>query len=105
MKILQVMAGSPHGGAETAFVDMCLAMQEFGMDIEVATRDNPVRVPRLEQAGIKVHKLPFGGAVDVYTGWRLSKIIKDFSPVIVQTWMARAAQKTPNWKFLKTPQM
>ncbi len=104
MKILQVMAGNDHGGAETAFVDMCLAMQEAGMDIEVVTRDNPVRIPMLRDAGIKVHTLPFGGAIDVFTTWRLDKIIKDFSPHIVQTWMARASQKTSNWSVLKSPQ-
>lgn len=104
MKILQVMAGNDHGGAETAFVDMCIAMRDAGMDIEVATRDNPIRVPALEKAGIKVHTLPFGGPIDIYTSWRLSKIIKNFSPLIIQTWMARAAQKTPNWKQIKTPQ-
>ena len=104
MKILQVMAGGDHGGAETAFVDMCIAMQESGMDIEVATRSNPIRVPRLEKAGIKVHTLPFGGGIDIFTNWGLGRIIKKFQPVIVQTWMARAAQKTPNWKALNTPQ-
>jgi glycosyltransferase involved in cell wall biosynthesis len=85
MKILQVMAGNDHGGAETAFVDMCIAMRDAGMDIEVATRDNPIRVSALEKAGIKVHTLPFGGPIDIYTSWR-------------------AAQKTPNWKQIKTPQ-
>ena len=50
MKILQVMAGAPHGGAETAFVDMCLAMHEAGEQIEVATRANDIRVPKLEYA-------------------------------------------------------
>ncbi|PZQ45897.1 MAG: glycosyl transferase [Micavibrio aeruginosavorus] len=104
MKILQVMAGGDHGGAETAFVDMCIAMQEAGVDIEVVTRGNAVRVPALEQARIKVHKLPFGGPLDVFTPWKLGRIIKDFSPLIVQTWMARATQKTPNWSSLKTPQ-
>lgn len=104
MKILQVMAGGEHGGAETAFVDMCIAMRDAGVDIEVATRANPVRVPRLEAAGIKVHTLPFGGPVDIFTPWKLTKIIKNFSPLIVQTWMSRAAQKTPNWKSTRTPQ-
>lgn len=104
MKILQVMAGNDHGGAETAFVDMCLAMQEAGMDIEVATRANDVRVPRLEQAGIIVHTMPFGGPIDIFTGWKLGRAIKKFSPLIVQTWMSRAAQKAPNWKYLKTSQ-
>lgn len=104
MKILQVMAGNDHGGAETAFVDMCIAMHEAGMEIEVATRANPVRVPALEAAGIKVHTLPFGGPIDVFTGWKLGRIIKQFKPLIVQTWMARAAQKTPNWKYVKSEQ-
>jgi len=103
MKILQVMAGGEHGGAETAFVDMCIAMRDAGMEIEVATRANEVRVPALQNAGIKVHTLPFGGPIDIFTNWKLGRIIKDFSPLIVQTWMSRAAQKTPNWAALKTP--
>jgi glycosyltransferase involved in cell wall biosynthesis len=97
VKILQVLAGAKHGGAETAFVDMCLALSEAGEDIEVATRPNPIRVPRLEEAGIKVHKLPFGGVPDIYTPFKLKKIIKEFQPHIVQTWMSRASQKTPRW--------
>lgn len=104
MKILQVMAGNDHGGAETAFVDMCIALRDAGMDIEVATRANPVRVPALEQAGIKVHTLPFGGPLDVFTTWKLGRIITNFSPLIVQTWMARGSQKTPNWKSVKNRQ-
>ncbi len=101
MKILQIMAGGEHGGAETAFVDMCIAMHDAGMDVEVATRANKVRVPALQKAGIKVHTLPFGGPVDIFTKWKLGKIIRDFKPVIVQTWMSRASQKTPNAKALK----
>lgn len=98
MRILQVMAGAPHGGAETAFVDMCIALSEAGEDIEVVTRKNPVRVPRLEKAGIKVHTLPFGGKLDFLTPLRMRKIIRKFRPQIVQTWMSRASQKTPSSK-------
>ena len=104
MKILQVMAGAEHGGAETAFVDMCIAMHEAGEEIEIVTRSNDIRVPRLEKAGLVVHTAPFGGAVDVYTPWRIGKIIADFEPLIVQTWMARAAKKTPGWARTKTRQ-
>lgn len=96
MRILQVMAGAPHGGAETAFVDMCIALSEAGEDIEVVTRSNPVRVPRLEKAGIKVHTLPFGGKLDFLTPLRMKGIIRKFKPQIVQTWMSRASQKTPS---------
>ncbi len=98
MKILQVMAGAPHGGAETAFVDMCIALADAGEQIEVATRPNPLRVGQLEKAGIKVHEMRFGGSLDIHTPIKLKKIINRFQPHIVQTWMSRAAQKTPGWK-------
>ena len=98
MKILHVMAGAKHGGAETAFVDMCIAMHEAGEHVEVATRPNDIRVPKLQEAGIKVHVLPFGGKIDVYTGWALRKILKSFQPTIVQCWMSRAPSKMPRWK-------
>lgn len=91
------MAGAKHGGAETAFVDMCLAMHEAGQAVEVVTRANPVRVPPLEAAGIPVHTLPFGGALDLYTPLRMKAIIKRFRPNIVQTWMARGTAKTVAW--------
>ncbi len=95
MRILQSLAGAEHGGAETAFVDTCIAMKEAGHMIEVVTRANAVRVPRLERAGIKVHTLPFGGRVDFYTPWRIARIARLFKPDIVQCWMSRAAAKTP----------
>lgn len=95
MKILQVMAGAEQGGAETAFVDTCIALKGAGLEIEVAARNNSARSPKLEKADIKIHSLPFGGAIDVYTPWKLKQIIKDFDPVIVQTWMSRGSLKTP----------
>jgi glycosyltransferase involved in cell wall biosynthesis len=98
VKILQIMAGAAHGGAETAFVDMCIALHEAGENIEVITRPNKIRVARLHAAGIKVHTAPFGGKIDIYTRWRIEKIIKKFKPDIVQTWMARATEKTPRWR-------
>ncbi len=97
MKILQVMAGAGRGGAETAFVDTCIALHEAGEDVEAVTRANDIRVPALRAAGIKVHTLQFGGPVDVFTRWKLAKIIRVFQPGIVQTWMARATWKTPPW--------
>ena len=104
MRILQVMAGAKHGGAETAFVDMCIALHEAGETVEVVTRTNDLRVPTLEAAGLKVHTLSFGGHADVFTRWKITKIIRQFKPDIVQTWMARASWKTPRWsESMKIP--
>lgn len=102
MKILQVMAGAPHGGAETAFVDMCIAMAQTGEQIEVVTRAHPTRKAALQKADIRVHELPFSGIFDIYTPHKMGKIIDAFGPQIVQTWMSRAAQKTPHWDKSRT---
>lgn len=95
MKILQVMAGAERGGAEAAFVDTCVAMKENGFDVRAVTRPNDLRNPKLKEAGISCFELPFGGKLDFYTPYKLKKIIKEFSPDIVQTWMSRASVKTP----------
>ena len=91
------MAGAAHGGAEMAFVDMCLAMKDAGQDVMAVTRSNNLRVPMLEKQGIPVKQLPFGGMLDVWTRHSMTSVIKSFQPHIVQTWMSRAAQKTPRW--------
>ena len=98
MKILQVMAGGRRGGAETAFVDMCRAQNERpDLDVQVITRPNDVRVPKLRDAGMTVHTAPFGGCIDVYTPYKINKIIKKFQPDIVQSWMSRAPSKIKQW--------
>lgn len=97
LKILQCMAGATYGGAETAFVDMCLALHQSGQQVEVVTRPHAGRVPRLEQAGMRVHQLPFGGPLDLYTPFRLRRIMAAFQPQLVQTWMSRAARKVTRW--------
>ncbi|MGQ0527897.1 MAG: glycosyltransferase [Alphaproteobacteria bacterium] len=97
MKILQIMAGAGRGGAETAFVDMCLALKARGEIIEVLTRANDLRVPQLEKAGITVHTARFGGKPDIFTKRKIKKVIREFQPEIVQTWMSRACHHTPAW--------
>ena len=97
MKILQVMAGAPEGGAETAFIDFCIAQKQAGEDVIVATRPNRIRVPALEKENIPVYQYPFGGKVDVFTSFALRRLIAREKPQIVQAWMARASAKLPQW--------
>lgn len=97
MKVLQVLAGAAYGGAEAAFEDIVLALAAAGLEQKVVTRNNnPERIRKLRDAGLEVITLPFGGALDIYTTWRLKRIIADYQPQIVQTWMSRATQKTPS---------
>ena len=94
---MQIMAGAPHGGAESAFEDICLALSASGIHQQIILRDNnPERIQKFRDAGVDVRTLPFGGLLDFYTPWKIRKLIADFNPQIVQTWMSRATQKTPS---------
>lgn len=96
MRVIQVMAGASQGGAETAFEDISLALSAAGVDQKIILRNNNLeRVQKFQDAGIPVETLPFGGAFDLYTRWKIKRIIADFKPQIVQTWMSRATHKTP----------
>lgn len=95
MKILHTMAGGKAGGAEMAYVDLCIAQFQAGMDVMAACRPNDQRVPLLRDAGVPVHEFPFGGKFDFKTKKGLKKLIADEQPDIVQCWMSRAADKTP----------
>jgi glycosyltransferase involved in cell wall biosynthesis len=97
MRVIQVMAGAPNGGAETAFEDISLALSAAGITQKIIIRgNNKARVQKFKDAGIDVEILPFGGIFDFYTPWKIKKAIADFKPQIVQTWMSRATSKTPS---------
>lgn len=103
MRVMQILAGAQHGGAETAFEDISLALSASGIQQKIVVRNNNKdRIQKLRNAGIEVETLPFGGPLDIYTPWKLKKIIAEFKPQIVQTWMSRAAHKTPCSKTPKS---
>lgn len=90
MRVLQVMAGAAHGGAETFFVDLVIALHRAGLDQKVVIRANPERAARLREAGLDPEELPMGGLFDLATRRRLARIIAESAPDIVQSWMRRA---------------
>ena len=97
MRVIQVMAGAVNGGAEAAFEDISLALSEAGITQKIIIRgNNQTRVQKFKDKNIDIEILPFGGMFDFYTPWKIKKIIADFKPQIVQTWMSRATSKTPS---------
>ena len=43
--------------------------------------------------------MPFGGALDFLTAYKLRILAADYQPGIVLTWMTRATQKLPKGTF------
>ncbi|MBE1237415.1 glycosyltransferase [Phaeovibrio sulfidiphilus] len=95
MRVLQVMAGAEHGGAELFFERLCIALHRAGLQQHIVTRPAPERIRRLVDAGLAPVTLPFGGRLDFQTPIRLRKEIARFKPHLALTWMNRATRFTP----------
>ena len=95
MRVMQVMAGGDHGGAETFFVDLVSALQRRGLEQRAVIRRNPERAEILRAADVPLSELRFGGPLDLWTKPALKREVQRFRPDIVQTWMVRATKACP----------
>ena len=96
MRVLQVMAGAPHGGAETCFVDTVLALHRAGLQQKVVIRHNAARSALLRAGGVEAIELPFASRwFDLKTRSGLRRLVDGFKPDIAMAWMRRAASFLP----------
>jgi glycosyltransferase involved in cell wall biosynthesis len=95
MKLAQVMAGAPTGGAELFYERLTIALAAAGEDVLPVIRRDPARAARLRQAGLAPQELRFGGPLDLLTRPRLTAALRRFAPRVTIAWMNRAARFTP----------
>jgi glycosyltransferase involved in cell wall biosynthesis len=95
LRVLQAIAGAPHGGAEAFFTRLVIALGRAGLDQRVVIRRDPARAAKLRAAGIEPVELGFGGRFDVVTPLRLAAAIRAYRPNIVLSWMSRATALMP----------
>jgi glycosyltransferase involved in cell wall biosynthesis len=102
VKIAQIMAGAPIGGAEAFFERATIALHRGGDQVLPVIRRDANRAARLRAAGLQPVELAFGGALDLLTKPRLGRVLQDFKPDVVMAWMQRAARFTPkgNWTLI-----
>lgn len=101
MRLLQVIAGAEHGGAESYFVRLTLALARAGIGQRVAMRHNRARAARLRAGGLEPVEMGFGGALDFATGRRLRRLAAAWRPHAVVTWMNRASRLSPRGPFVR----
>jgi glycosyltransferase involved in cell wall biosynthesis len=99
-RLLQAIAGSPHGGAETFFVRLAGALQQAGEVQRVLIRRDADRAARLRAAGVAVGELRFGGPFDIATRYRFRRAVAAWRPNLVLTWMSRATEACPKGDFV-----
>ncbi len=98
MRVMQVMAGAPQGGAEAFFVRLTAGLAEVGVPSHAVLRPHADRVETLLAAGVGVTELPFGGLGDRLFGRTrggLARATRAFKPDVVLTWMNRATRFMP----------
>jgi glycosyltransferase involved in cell wall biosynthesis len=95
MRIAQVMAGSPAGGAELFYERLTVALTNAGETVLPVIRSNAARAERLSVAGLDAVQLDFGGPFDLLTRRRLRAVLRRFAPRVVVAWMNRAARFAP----------
>lgn len=94
-RVMQVIAGAKHGGAEGFFERLVLALNRSGVEQRVVIRQDARRAKLLKAGGIEPVQLEFGGWLDFATRPALKRAIADFKPQVVLTWMGRASQFCP----------
>src|SRR5258706_12073643 len=95
MRVMHIMAGGTHGGAEAFFERLTLALHRDGLAQRAIIRRHRARAYQLAREGIPVTQLPFGGPPDIYTRYRIGRELKRWQPDVAVAWMSRAAIKTP----------
>jgi glycosyltransferase involved in cell wall biosynthesis len=99
-RLLQAIAGAPHGGAETFFVRLAGALQRAGEIQRVLIRRDAERSGRLRTDGVEVGELRFGGPLDIATRLAFRRAVASWRPDLVLTWMSRATAACPKGDFV-----
>lgn len=94
-KVLQVIAGAAHGGAELFFVRLVLALHRAGLDQRVVMRPDPDRARLLRDGGIEPVEVQFGSILALKARSALRAELKSYRPDIALTWMSRASWVMP----------
>jgi glycosyltransferase involved in cell wall biosynthesis len=95
VRVLQTMAGAPHGGAEAFFTRLVAALAHAGLEQCAVIRHDAARAEILRQAGVPVTETRFGGPLDLRSGPLLGREIARFKPQVVLSWMNRATAACP----------
>ena len=100
MRLLQVLGGSPHGGAENFFMRLAPQLDPH-VSQEIFMRGRKGRIEELRQQGLKVKQGSFRGAFDLKTRLQSFQEIRHFRPDLVLTWMNRATLSCPSSQILR----
>lgn len=91
---LHILGSRQFGGADQFFVRLVRALREAGQTVAAIDRAGSPVAQALAQDGVEQIHLPLANQWDIWTLWRLRKLVEARQPCIVQTYMGRATRLT-----------
>ncbi len=100
MRVLHVIAGAQHGGAESIMADAVIALADAGVAQHVVTRSHSTdRLAQFAQAGVPVSIATFSRIWSRPTTQAIARAIETFKPDVIHYWMGRAGSFAPaQWR-------
>ena len=95
LTICHIIAGAPHGGAETFCLDTIIALDERRVKQIVISRPHQNYLRVVHARNIPHHPLSFSRPWKWYETRRIKRIITETKPDLVHAWMARANSFIP----------
>lgn len=100
IRIAQVLAGAPIGGAENFYTRLvCALSQQNGIEQCAFTRTNYTREQAFAAADVPTSIHRFGGKLNFLDHYQYRKALKNWHPDIVLTFMNRATTLTPKGDY------
>jgi len=94
VRSLHVIGSRQFGGADQFYVRLVRALNDSGHQaIPVCRPGSPV-ARALATAGVARRHLPLASKWDLYSAWRIRRLVGELRPEVVQTYMGRATRLT-----------
>lgn len=90
---LHILGAKKSGGAEKFFIRLLHALSKRGHPVQVILPPNSETEHLLDES-IKCHHVKMRSVYDFPSRWKISRLIRQIQPDIVQTWMGRATRLT-----------
>ena len=91
---IHVLGSRQFGGADQFCVRLVRALRDAGQPVTAVNRRGSPVAQALARDGVEQIHLPLANSYDLWTVWRLRRMVSGREPCIVQTYMGRATRLT-----------
>ena len=94
MRTVHILGSRYDGGAERFYARLVCALHRRGEEVVAVTRPDAAVNPLLRACGLAPVTVPMVNQWDLYSLWRIRRLVRRLAPGLVQTYMGRATRLT-----------